>query len=148
MNSFADQRGINLQKIPPLHPSSNPAETFMRPLGKTMKIARDSATGEKEALETLLSNYRNTPHPATGLSPSSMLFRDGQRSAFPRVAVGDNDVAEARARDLAMKQKYQQGINAGKYRTNCETTNVSGSSIRSFTRMTLWYSQSQMINGV
>lgn len=118
MNSFADQRGINLQKIPPLHPSSNPAETFMRPLGKTMKIARDSATGEKEALETLLSNYRNTPHPATGLSPSSMLFRDGQRSAFPRVAVGDNDVAEARARDLAMKQKYQQGINAGKYRTN------------------------------
>ena len=34
--------GINLQNIPPLHPSSNPAETFMRPQGKTMKTAHNS----------------------------------------------------------------------------------------------------------
>ena len=42
METFADQRGVSLQKIPPLHPSSNPAEAFMRPLGKAMKIAHES----------------------------------------------------------------------------------------------------------
>ena len=40
MKDFTQQRGIMMQQIPPLHPSANPAETFMRPLGKTMKIAK------------------------------------------------------------------------------------------------------------
>ena len=122
MQTFADSRGINLQKIPPLHPSSNPAETFMRPLGKTMKIAHDSKTNEKEALQTLLSNYRNTPHPSTGISPSSMLFRDGQRSIFPRVTVTEDEVKEARNRDLSLKQRQQQKINAGKFKTDSNFT--------------------------
>ena len=39
MNKFAEECNIKLEKIPPLHPSANPVETFMRPLGKTMKIA-------------------------------------------------------------------------------------------------------------
>ena len=63
MGDFSHQRGITQQKIPPLHPSANPAETFMRPLGKAMKIAHDNNTTEKQALRELLSNYRNTPHP-------------------------------------------------------------------------------------
>ena len=120
MQTFAEQRGINLQKIPPLHPSSNPAETFMRPLGKTMKIARDTKTKENDALKTLLSNYRNTPHPATGISPASMLYRDGQRSNFPRVTATDEEVRDARKRELLLKQTNQQKINSGKYRTDSE----------------------------
>ena len=31
MAKFADKRNIKLQKIPPVHPVSNPAETFMKP---------------------------------------------------------------------------------------------------------------------
>ena len=118
MDRFASQRGVTLQKIPPLHPSSNPAETFMRPLGKAMKIAHESNSGEKEALRSLLSNYRNTPHTTTGISPSSMLFRDGERSIFPRVKVSENTVKEARKRDHSLKVKQQQIINAGKFRTD------------------------------
>ena len=55
MEKFTQQRGLSQQKIPPLHPSANPAETFMRPLGKAMKIANDSNTTEKDALRSLLS---------------------------------------------------------------------------------------------
>ena len=75
MENFATKRNIELQKIPPLHPSANPVETFMWPLGKTMKIAQHNKTPENEALEKLLVNYRDTPHPAIGVIPSAMLFR-------------------------------------------------------------------------
>ena len=116
MDGFARKRGIQLQKIPPLHPSSNPAETFMRPLGKTMKIAHASHTREDEALQTLLSNYRNTPHPATGISPASMLFRDGVRSVFPRQVASEKEVQAARTRDLDQKKAHQEKVNSGKFR--------------------------------
>jgi hypothetical protein len=116
MSEFAEKRDINLQKIPPLHPSSNPAETFMRPLGKTMKIAQASGMNESEALQSLLKNYRNTPHPATGVAPSAMLFRDGEQSLFPRQSASDEDIAAARARDLSQKKAHQDKVNAGKFR--------------------------------
>ena len=47
MTKFADERNIKLQKIPPLHPQANPAETFMKPLGKTMKIAHQNGRKRK-----------------------------------------------------------------------------------------------------
>jgi len=71
-----------MQHSPPLHPSSNPAETFMRPLGKTMKIAHFTKVPEQTALQQLLSNYRDTPHTATSISPASMMFCDSQESIF------------------------------------------------------------------
>ena len=39
------QNGI--RKIPPLHPSANPVETFMRPLGKAMKTAHQNHQSER-----------------------------------------------------------------------------------------------------
>ena len=39
MKDFAQKRSINIQNTPPRHPAANPAETFMKPLGKTMEIA-------------------------------------------------------------------------------------------------------------
>jgi len=83
-----------------------------------MKIGHETNISEKEALQSLLSNYRNTPHPATGISPAAMLFRDGQRNTFPRVTAIDNKVANARKQDLTAKEKKQHKINSGKYRTN------------------------------
>ena len=43
---FCQKRSINIQKTLPLHPSSNPVETFMKPLGKTMKIAHKDNTND------------------------------------------------------------------------------------------------------
>ena len=96
MENFAKSRNIELQKIPPLHPSANPVETFMKPLGKTMKTAKQTNISEKTALQQLLDNYRDTPHPATGIPPAAMLFRDGQHSVFPRRSVTQAQVDQAR----------------------------------------------------
>ena len=82
MKKFTSNRNIKMQKIPPLHPSANPVETFMKPLGKTMKIANYTRQSEDEALCELLVNYRDTPHPATGIAPGSRLFRDGLPTSF------------------------------------------------------------------
>ena len=87
MGAFANENNIKLQKIAQQHPSPNPAEAFMRSLGKAMKIAHMNKNSEKETLSQLLNNYRDTRHPATGLSPAAMLFRDGEQTVFPRKLV-------------------------------------------------------------
>ena len=92
MHHFAANKSIKLQMAPPLHPSSNPVETFMRPLGKAMKIAHQTGSPEREALESALNSYRHTPHPATGIPPAAMMFRDGQRYDLPRTYATEEDV--------------------------------------------------------
>ena len=39
MDIFIKKKNIEMKKIPPFHPSSNPVETLMHPLGKTINIA-------------------------------------------------------------------------------------------------------------
>ena len=68
--AFCQKHSINMQKIPPLHLSLNPAETFMKPLGKTMKIAHKNDTTEKKALEQILQICRDTQHPAAPVTPA------------------------------------------------------------------------------
>ena len=70
-----------------------------------MKIAHMNKNSEKETLNQLLNNYIETPHPAIGLPPAAMLFRDGKRTVFPRKLVTDSDVSLARERDEQMKQE-------------------------------------------
>ena len=93
MHHFAANK---LQMALPLHPSSNPVdETFMRPLGKAMKIAHQTGIPEREALESALNSYRHTPHPATGIPPAAMMFRDGQRYDLPRTYATEENVRRA-----------------------------------------------------
>ena len=118
MQNFANQRSINLQKTPPLHPSANPVETFMKPLGKNMKIAIKNHTPEKVAISNLLESYRDTPHPATGIPPNAMIFRDQQQTQFPRRALSDQEIEEARVRDRMTKTSRTEKINQSKYKQN------------------------------
>ena len=85
-----------MQHIPPLHPLANPSETFMRPLGKTMKIVSFRKIPEEIALKQLLVNYRDTPNTATGLSPASMMLPDGPEKSIPRVTASDDAIKNAR----------------------------------------------------
>ena len=116
MANFAKSRDIELENIASMHPASNPAETFMRPLGKAMKIARNNHQSEKGALAELLNNYRDTPHPATGLAPGAMLFRDEYRSKFPTASVSDKQVNNARQRDFKTKKARMKNTNKSKFR--------------------------------
>ena len=115
MHNFATERNITPQTAPPLHPSSNPVETFMRPLGKAMKIGRQHGISEKECLGNLLRNYRQTPHPATGIPPAAMLFRDGQRMDFPRRTATEEEVKRGREIDLRKKTENAMKVNDCKY---------------------------------
>ena len=62
MTKFANENDIKLQKNSSLLPSSNPAETFQRLLGKAIKIAYMNKHPEKATFEQLLDNYRNALH--------------------------------------------------------------------------------------
>ena len=94
MKTFTEDRSIIQKKIAPLHPQANPVENFMRPLGKTMKIATYKKANQKETLTQFINNYRSTPHPATGIPPAQMLFRDPPNAAFPRKEI-DVEIKDA-----------------------------------------------------
>ena len=81
--SYMESIGITRDLSYPYRPQSNPVETWMKPLGKCLKIANRNRKSKEEAIRNLLIAYRTTPHPATGLSPGEMLFRHGYRGAFP-----------------------------------------------------------------
>ena len=117
VKQFTENMAIEQKNIPSLHPSSNPVETFMKPVGKTMKIARHNKVPEREALQQLLTNYRDTPHPATKITPSTMLFGGPPNSSFPRISISEDEIKEARARDTKLKSIRESYINSSKYKT-------------------------------
>ena len=116
MQTFADQHSIVLKKTPPFHPSANPVETFMKPLGKTLKIAHKNKAKESQAIKELLDCYRDTPHPATGVPPNAMLFKNQPESSFPTKQLSDTDIEMARLRDKTLKEDRTCDINNRKYK--------------------------------
>ena len=98
----------------------------MKPLGKTMKIAHYNHEDEKKALQNLLENYRDTPHPATGVPPAAMLFRDSISNTFPRKSVADDVIHAARANDATQKLEYQEKANSSKYKKPADVSVCSG----------------------
>lgn len=81
----------------------------MKSVGKTVKIARQNGIDSNTALAQLLSNYRDSPHPATGLTPNDMMFRHPPQSTFPRkqTPVNEEQITRARERDRKMKLDRQ-----------------------------------------
>jgi hypothetical protein len=74
MPNFAKTKDIKLQKSPPLHPSSNPVETFMRPLCKAMKTGRHSGIPEKESQKKCLEKLQTDTSPGNQSSTGSYDF--------------------------------------------------------------------------
>ena len=76
---FLKHHGVYHKKIIPGHPESNSEiETFMRSIGKAIKIAEvKKANGQKadtrEEILAMLLGKRATPHPSTGMSPHEAL---------------------------------------------------------------------------
>ena len=116
MEVFTKNRDIEHQTTAPYHPSSNPAENFMRPLGKAMKIGYNMGEKEATTLKDMLKAYQQTPHPSTGIAPAAMLFRDGLKASFPRQSVSDQDVKKATELDIMLKEARNRDINKSKYR--------------------------------
>ena len=70
---FALEEGFQHHKITPLHPTANgEVERFMQMLNKTEQIAHLQGKDRLErqnTIQDMLTAYRSTPHPATGVTP-------------------------------------------------------------------------------
>ena len=71
--AFAEEEGFQHHRVTPLHPRANgQVERFMQILNKTEQIAHlQGKTGldRNMAIHDMLMAYRDTPHPATGVTP-------------------------------------------------------------------------------
>ena len=47
-NGLQKSERFSYKKIPPLHPEASPVETFLKPLGNTMKIANENKENKRE----------------------------------------------------------------------------------------------------
>ena len=99
-----------------------------------MKVAAYNKSSDQEALSRLLCNYRDTPHPATGVTPNEMLFRDPPQSVFPRRSTDPQTIVDARQRDIRLKAERQEQINSGKFRKTSTFTVGDTVLIRNFDR--------------
>ena len=72
-SDFAEEEGFQHHRITPLHPRAyGQVERFMQVLNKTEQIAHlQGKTGldRSIAVQDMLMAYRDTPHPATGVTP-------------------------------------------------------------------------------
>ena len=105
--SYMESRGIIKDLSYAYRPQSNPVETWMKPLGKCLKIANRNQQNKESAIRELLLAYRTTPHPATGLSPGEMLFRHGYRGAYPNRKMCSNEDFDATV-DKMKKDKNER----------------------------------------
>ena len=115
-SQFSSSKGIEHVKSFPYHPQANPAETFMKPLGKAMKSAFHCHSDRNTALNDLLQSYRSTPHPATGQPPGAMMMRSGYRTDFPPTPLSDLQCEAAYIRDQQQKSDRVDNVNSSKYR--------------------------------
>ena len=109
---FSKTQGIIHEKAFPYHPQANPAEGFMKPLGKCMKTSHVSGTNKQHAMNQFLASYRATPHSATGIAPGDILFRHGYGVGFPQSCPpSDEAVREALEQDQAIRETRDNKLN-------------------------------------
>ena len=113
---FSKQNGIQHIKTYPYHPQGNPVENFMRPLGKCMKAAHNTKSNKKQALNEMLSSYRATPHPSTGIAPGNIMFRSGYKKDFPRMRVEEEEIYTALNEDREKQVQMWEKTNLSNHR--------------------------------
>jgi len=108
---FTRSRGIKHRYTAPLWPQANRAETCMKGLKKTIQKAEVKGSNYRQELNIYLSNYRATPHPATGRTPAELLFNG--RTFRTKIPAFDNNNdllydTEVRKADEKAKMKYKK----------------------------------------
>ena len=112
----SDAKGILHNKVYLYHPQANPVETFMKPLGKAMKIAHHKNQNKETTLDQLLASYQATPHITTSLAPVNLIFQHGYKHDFPLAKPPiANNISEAHAKHLEQQQKRKHKLNASRH---------------------------------
>ena len=117
---FAKFMGFEHRKITPRHPMGNSqVERFMQPLNKAIKTAVASGKNYQTELHKFLLNYRNTPHPATNMSPSQIVFGGRKvKTKLPQFTVKRQD-KYIRERDTKLKMKNKRYADQKRHTKPC-----------------------------
>ncbi|CAB4041352.1 Hypothetical predicted protein [Paramuricea clavata] len=81
-----------------------------------MKIGHQKGVVDNKTLKRTMNNNQQIPHPATGIPPAAMLFRDGQRLEFPRRCATEEKARKAKETDRNRKVHRENDVNISKYR--------------------------------
>ena len=108
---FAKTEGFHHHRVNPEHARANgEAENFMKLLNKTEQIADLKGRNGSTAIQEMLTGYRSTPHPATGVAPYEALMNRQVRTKL------DHEMRESseNARDTAINKRDE------KYKEKCK----------------------------
>lgn len=99
---YAKEKGFELNPCTPDHNRANGiVERFMGVLGKTVHAANTAGKDVPTEVQRKLLNYRNTPHPSTGKTPSEMIMLTRTKPKIPslrKVAEPDSKGSQAEGR--------------------------------------------------
>ena len=105
---FAKEEGFVHHRVTPNHPRANgQVERFMQTLNKTEQIAHlqgKSGPDRNMAVQDMLMAYRDTPHPATGISPYQAMMNRPVRTRLDYTVPRK----ERSSRDKMMDEKDRQ----------------------------------------
>ncbi len=109
---YMEIHGIEYSTITPLWPQGNSeAESFMKPLLKSILIARTEGRKWKKELYTFLLNYRATPHSTTKVPPAELLFNRPIRTKIPQQVTSSKPINKhimAKENDQQSKAQMKQ----------------------------------------
>ena len=108
---YAKQVGFIRKPCSPEHPEGNGiAERFMAVIVKLVHAAMAEKKDPKLEIERRLMQYRNTPHPSTGKTPSELMFNRVVRTRLPtaRKTMSTEVVQEAREKDKQERLKRKE----------------------------------------
>ena len=109
---FAKTEGFHHHRVTPEHARANrEAESFMKLLNKTEQIARLNGGKSSVPVQEMLTGYRSTPHPATGVPPYEALMNRQIRTKLDHQARECNENPRDTAidkRDEKYKDKIKQ----------------------------------------
>jgi hypothetical protein len=95
---FAKQWGFRHRKVTPLWPRANgEVESFMKKLGKVLKIATVSGQPKQTELHRFLVAYRATPHSSTQVPPAVLMLNRSVSASIPGLHLSLRDVTNAKA---------------------------------------------------
>ena len=109
--NYAKQVGFIRKPCSPEHPEGNGiAERFMGVIVKLVHAAMAEKKDPKLEIERRLMQYRNTPHPSTGKTPSELMFNRVVRTRLPtmRKSINTTAVQEAREKDTSERLKRKE----------------------------------------
>ena len=115
--AYARKSGFKTDPCTPEHPQANGmAEKFMASIVKLTHAAIAERKDPKTEISKFLLNYRNTPHPSTGVEPSKLMMNRQIRTKLPAVIKTPDTPEHRLVRQKDREMKIKQKTYADKHR--------------------------------